>query len=280
MWSRCADCTDLEALVVCVVLNQYTKVTVIHKAKPHLILLITRDTFHFCKYISKKHTPPAYIPWAYLLVFHMWTTSGSVIFLLSAWASKKSKKYLMATGALLLGKLQMLLKSFSTTEWIATWKITKLIFCYCYIRIGYFTSESCLCPETNKQKSQYACGKHQGHRIWANKKVTKMKLQYTTTTSFPYVTCPIALLTGQSWWTLWWITSGKNHWANKDNINSWDTVATVAKSFWNLWLELREVRKSSLASFLGHWSSRCHLWHMLNTCAHQHFTVKRLWHLI
>lgn len=62
------------------------------------------------------------IPWVYLLVFHMWTTSGSVIFLLSAWASKKSKKYLIATGALLLGKLQMLLKSFSTTEWIATWK--------------------------------------------------------------------------------------------------------------------------------------------------------------
>lgn len=40
----------------------------------------------------------------------------------SAWASKKSKKYFIANGALLLGRLQMLLKSFSSTEWIATWK--------------------------------------------------------------------------------------------------------------------------------------------------------------
>lgn len=45
-----------------------------------------------------------------------------MIFLFSAWASKKSKKYFIAKGALLLGKLQMLLKSFSSTEWIATWK--------------------------------------------------------------------------------------------------------------------------------------------------------------
>lgn len=119
----------------------------------NLIFLIPRDTFHFCSYVFRKHTPPAYVPWAYLLVFHMWTTSGSVIFLLSAWASKKSKKYLMATGALLLGKLQMLLKSFSTTEWIATWKVTKLIFCYYYTRTGYFTSESCVCCETTTDRN-------------------------------------------------------------------------------------------------------------------------------
>lgn len=69
---------------------------------------------------------PVLITRMYLLVFQMWTTSGSVIFLLSAWASRKSKKYLMATGALLLGKLQMLLKRFSTTEWMATWKVKKM----------------------------------------------------------------------------------------------------------------------------------------------------------
>lgn len=69
---------------------------------------------------------PVPITRMYLLVFQMWTTSGSVIFLLSAWASRKSKKYLMATGALLLGKLQMLLKRFSTTEWMATWKVKKM----------------------------------------------------------------------------------------------------------------------------------------------------------
>lgn len=76
-------------------------------------------TIHLCNYT------PMPVTQMYLLVFHMWTTSGSVILLLSAWASRKSKKYLMATGALLLGRLQILRKRFSTTEWIATWESRK-----------------------------------------------------------------------------------------------------------------------------------------------------------
>lgn len=121
----------------------------------NLILLITVDLFHLCNItFSESACTPAHIIRAYLLVFHIWTTSGSVIFLLSAWASRKSKKYLMATGALLLGKLQMLLKSFSTTEWIATWKVRKWIVPLLHKkRGGFLVSESWACRKATTHRN-------------------------------------------------------------------------------------------------------------------------------
>lgn len=56
----------------------------------------------------------------YLLVFQMCSTSGSLILLLSPWASRKSKKYLMAGGVLRLGVPQIVLNRFSTNECTAT----------------------------------------------------------------------------------------------------------------------------------------------------------------
>lgn len=130
-WSQCADSQVLEWFLS--VPNRSTKIMGAHRAKPHLhpdnkiwffwsqaTCSISETT------LLQTACTPVPITRMYLLVFQMWTTSGSVIFLLSAWASRKSKKYLMATGALLLGKLQMLLKRFSTTEWMATWKIKKM----------------------------------------------------------------------------------------------------------------------------------------------------------
>lgn len=108
----------------------------------------------FATTFSGSARTPAHITWAYLLVFQIWTTSGSVIFLLSAWASRKSKKYLMATGALLLGKLQMLLKSFSTTEWIATWKVRKRTVLLLHKKlIGFLVSERWACPRATTHRN-------------------------------------------------------------------------------------------------------------------------------
>lgn len=53
----------------------------------------------------------------------------------------------------------------------------------------------------------------------------------------------------------------------------WILLAPLVKAFGTCdWK--REVSKRSLTSFLGHWSLWCHLRHMLNTRAHQHFTDK------
>lgn len=58
----------------------------------------------------------------YLLVFQMCNTSGSLTFMLSACVSKKSKKYLTATGTLQCVVPQMDLNRFSTNECTATFK--------------------------------------------------------------------------------------------------------------------------------------------------------------
>ena len=97
---------------------------------------ITRkEKNRYFRFPHHKHISTDYFKWRlfllykelwmtqpYLLVFQMCSTSGSVIFMFSAWASRKSKKYLTACGALQFGIPQIDLNRFSTYECTATLK--------------------------------------------------------------------------------------------------------------------------------------------------------------
>lgn len=90
--------------------------------KTGYIELNTRTLNTFCALISLCRLFLVIPPHLYLLVFQMCSTSGSVIFRLSACVSRKSKKYLTAGGALEFVSPQMDLNRFSTYECTATWR--------------------------------------------------------------------------------------------------------------------------------------------------------------